>query len=314
MGFYLDCEDDLSFLKTELFSLEEQLKYSKNLYSELDDSLNLSDYTDSNIEHLENKINNLKGQIKTKEKEMGPTLFIRKALKNTNNIILGQDENKNEISCLDDMLSKRIESPDNPNSSYDISCPTELYMALQTQDWVETSNPNIPTDCRIFKCNLPGNNATFTLDSLPYDAEIYVSNPHSTDKISIGVGNVNKKKESETYLITGKKSINNIEEDVVIDFFPGEPVALKQVESSEIFDGTKITTQKAKNLGFEAAQLLSPKILEKYHDNDNLMDLSDQKKFLEEKILEIKNEINQTNEQLSKLQYGKESNDNEQIK
>lgn len=193
--------------------------------------------------------------------------FIEQAFQNAKRVVMGKDENGNDKTYFDSMLDQRIEGPKNAGSSYIVSSPEELYETLMSQEWEETTHPEVMPGCRVFKTNLPGLEGIIDLNTLPDDAELYAIDPKSTGIVAIGVGRVPKKFVEETYLIIGKEEIDGKEEDMVFTFHPGEPVRPSQIETKDMPDGKRVSLEEARSLGFDKAKYLSEEMLMKYKYN-----------------------------------------------
>ena len=229
-------------------------------------------------EQKEEKINNIDLQIEQLRQEEARLLesgnektnqieFVKKALENAKRIKMG------EKTYLDIMLGQRIEGPNNAGSSYAVSSPEELYEQLISQEWIETTHPDVMPECRVFKSNLAGLEGILNLENLPDDVELYAIDPKGTGKIGMGAGNIEKNPVQETYLIIGKENIDGKDEDVVFTFHPGEPVRPSEVETKEIEDGTRLTKKEAKELGFDKVKYLSEEMLEQYRHKHSAMEL-----------------------------------------
>lgn len=219
--------------------------------------------------------------------------FVKNALDNAKKIVMGKDENGKDKTYLDMMLSQRIEGPTNAGSSYDIGSPEELYEELISQEWIETTHPEVMEGCRVFKSSLAGLEGILDLDNLPDDVELYAIDPKGTGKVGVGAGEVTKNNVKETYLIVGKENIDGQEEDVVFTFHPGEPVRPSQVETKDIPDGKKLTKEEAKNLGFDKVKFLSEDMLEHYRHMQKAFKLEQavtKSGQLDEQIAELENE------------------------
>ena len=190
--------------------------------------------------------------------------FVKKALKVTNDLIKEKDEQGQDITYLQSMLQQRIEGKQSDGSYYENVTERQLLENLLGADWEEISYPDVMEGCRVFKCNLLGVESVLDLDKLDENAELYAMDPNKTGNIEIGVGNAEKKATQETYLITGKETIDGVEKDIVITFHPGEPAKPSQVKSEKISDGSKLTVKKAKKLGIDKARYLSEDMLQMY--------------------------------------------------
>ena len=254
---------------------------------------------------LENDIKKDKEQIAHWEGVISETLysrgnqleFVKKSLDNAKKIVMGKDENGNDKTYLDVMLGQRIEGPNNAGSSYNISSPEELYNKLISQDWRETTHPDVMPGCRVFKTNLAGLEGILDLDKLPDDIELYAIDPKGTGKVGMGAGNVQKNPVEETYLIIGKENIDGKEEDVVFTFHPGEPVRPSMVETSELSDGEILTKEDAIYFGFNKVKYLSEEMLEQYR-----------RKQKEKKLQSAINETKKIDSEIEKPENEKETN------
>ena len=213
--------------------------------------------------------------LETSGTKLNQVEFVKKALDNAKKIIMGKDKQGNNRTYLDVMLGQRIEGSNNAGSSYVVSSPEKLYEELISQEWEETTHPDVMPGCRVFKTNLAGLEGILNLDDLPDNVELYAIDPKETGKIGIGAGEVEKTPAQETYLIVGKEKINGKDEDVVFTFHPGEPVRPSEVETKEIPDGTRLTKEAAEKLGFTKVKYLSEEMLEQYRHKQKAMQLED---------------------------------------
>ena len=233
---------------------------------------------DAKKENIERQIEELKKEeanlLEIEDSKENQVEFVKQALDNASKIIMGKDENGKDRTYLDVMLAQRIEGPNNAGSSYNVNSPEQLYQQLISQEWTETTHPDVMPGCRVFKSNLAGLEGILDLDNLPDDVEMYAIDPKGTGKIGIGAGNIEKNPVKETYLIIGKENINGKDEDVVFTFHPGEPVRPSEVETQEIPDGTRLSKEEAKKLGFDKAKYLSEEMLEQYRHKQKAMNLN----------------------------------------
>ncbi len=252
---------------------ENEIEDKDNAEIEYVDGLNL--YYSKDIEAMRQKIIH-------RNKE-----FVKKALDNAKKLIMGKDEEGKDKTYLDIMLNQRIDGKNNAGSSYKVNSKEELYEKLISQEWTETSHPDVMPGCRVFKSNLAGLEGILDLDDLPDDVELYAIDPKGTGKIGMGAGNIEKKPVEETYLIVGKEQIDGKETDVVFTFHPGEPVRPSEIETKEIPDGTKLTREEAEQLGFDKVKYLSEEMLQQYRHKNSAMKLENSVKKSKELDSEI---------------------------
>lgn len=260
----------------EVIFSEEQVEDKENAEIEYVDGLNL---------YYSNDIGAMRQQIIHRNNE-----FVKKALNNAKKLIMGKDEEGNDKTYLDVMLNQRIEGKNNAGSSYKVDSKEELYQKLISQEWSETTHPDVMPGCKVFKSNLAGLEGILDIDDLPDDVELYAIDPKETGKIGIGAGNIEKNPVKETYLIVGKEQIDGKEEDVVFTFHPGEPVRPSEIETKEIPDGTKLTKEEAEQLGFDKVKYLSDKLLEQYRHKYSAINLENsvkESKELDSEIAEL---------------------------
>ena len=100
--------------------------------------------------------------------------FVKTALENARRIVMGKNEDGTDKTYLDVMLGQRVEGPTNAGSSYEVNSPEELYEQLISQEWEETTHPDVMPGCRVFKSNLAGLEGILNLDKLPN--AVYIPN------------------------------------------------------------------------------------------------------------------------------------------
>lgn len=250
---------------------------------------------DEQISTLEDEEKRL---LETDNKKINQIEFVKTALENAKRIVMGKNEDGSDKTYLDVMLGQRIEGPTNAGSSYQVDSPEELYEQLISQEWVETTHPDVMPGCRVFKSKLAGLEGILNLDKLPDDVELYAIDPKETGKIGMGAGKVEKNLVEETYLIVGKENINGKDEDVVFTFHPGEPVRPSEVETKDIPDGTRLNKEQAKELGFDKVKYLSNERLEQYRHKNKAMKLEesrDESERLSEEIQALDKENQKSN-------------------
>ena len=236
--------------------------------------------------------------LETGDNKTNQVEFVKTALENARRIVMGKNEDGTDKTYLDVMLGQRIEGPTNAGSSYEVSSPKELYEKLISQEWIETTHPDVMPGCRVFKSNLAGLEGILNLDKLPDDVELYAIDPKATGKIGMGAGQVEKNPSKETYLIVGKENIDGKDEDVVFTFHPGEPVRPSEVETKDIPDGTRLSKEQAKRFGFDKVKYLSEEMLEEYRHKNKAMQLEKSKEEsekLSKEIQELEKENQKTN-------------------
>lgn len=172
---------------------------------------------------------------------------IAEALKNTHELIIAGK------SYLESMIMQRIEGPTNAGSSYENVTPADLLQKLYDSEWEQVEVEGVMPGCTAFKTNLPGLNGIIDIENLSEDAEFYAIDPKGTGTIGIGVANVPKTPEQDTYLIVGEEA----GKEVVFTFHPGKPVAPSMVETKDYPHGTKLTREQVKELGFSKAKYIS---------------------------------------------------------
>lgn len=220
--------------------------------------------------------------------------FVKKALDNAKRIKMG------DKTYLDVMLGQRIEGPSNAGSSYEVDSPEELYDILISQEWEETTHPDVMPGCRAFKSKLAGLEGILNMEDLLDDVELYAIDPKGTGKVGIGAGEVEKNPVDTTYLIIGKENIDGKDEDVVFTFHPGEPVRPSEVEIKDIPDGTRLTKEEAQKLGFDKVKYLSAEMLEEYRHK--------------QKALELERKVSKVKELNSKISEAEKTQEEEQVK
>lgn len=197
---------------------------------------------------------------------------IKKAFENAKKIQMG------EKTYFELLLEQRMEGPNNSGSSYEVESLEELYENLLKQEWEETTHPDVIQGCRVFRTYLKGLKGIVDLNYLPNDVELYAIDPKQTRKIGIAAANIKKCPTHVTYLIIGKENINGKDEDVVFTFHPGEPIRPSQVETLDIPDGTKLTKEQAKILGFDMVKYLSKDMVKEYRKKSKLQQAKMKKK------------------------------------
>lgn len=227
--------------------------YTESVHVEIDNNW-ISDKGNNNKKIISE---NLYGKIIDASEK---TIPVQEAFENASKIQMGEN------NYQDIMVNQRVEGPTNAGSSYKMTAD-EIKDMIRTSEWSEVfDNPNVGEGCRLFKTDVPGLNGIVDIKQLPNykDLAYYAIDPKGTGNISIGVGNVPKKEESETYLIVGPEEINGKTEQVVYTFHPGEPVRPSMVEAKDIPDGTKLSYEKVKELGFDKAKFMSDDMVKEY--------------------------------------------------
>ena len=227
--------------------------YTESVHVEIDNNW-ISDKGNNNKKIISE---NLYGKIIDASEK---TIPVQEAFENASKIQMGEN------NYQDIMVNQRVEGPTNAGSSYNMTAD-EIKNMIRTSEWSEVfDNPNVGEGCRLFKADVPGLNGIVDIKQLPNykDLAYYAIDPKGTGNISIGVGNVPKKEESETYLIVGPEEINGKTEQVVYTFHPGEPVRPSMVEAKDIPDGTKLSYEKVKELGFDKAKFMSDDMVKEY--------------------------------------------------
>ena len=188
--------------------------------------------------------------------------FVKKAFTASSKIKSG------EGTYQDAMIAQRVSGDKNAGSSYDMSAK-ELKQAIFKAEWTETSHPNVEPPCRVFTTtDIPkGKNGIRNIEDFSDDTVFYAIDRKDTGFVGIGVaGEKASEYVSTTYLIVGPEEINGKTEDVVYTFHPGEPLKLKdeQTTSKELPDGTVLTKSQVLDMGFKHCKLMDKSLVREY--------------------------------------------------
>ena len=196
------------------------------------------------------------------DKMISADSFVKRAFMNTSKLKV------KDGTYQDAMIDQRVSGDKNAGSSYDMSAK-ELKQAIFKANWVETTHPNVEEPCRVFITkDIPkGRNGIRNIEDFPDDAVFYAIDRKDTGFVGIGVAGENVSPYVDiTYLIVGPEEINGKTEDIVYTFHPGEPLKLKeeQTTNKEIPDGTILTKKQALALGFKHCKLMNKQLVELY--------------------------------------------------
>ena len=170
----------------------------------------------------------------------------------------------------DAILAQRVSGDTNAGSSYDMTA-SELKQAVYKANWVEVKHPNVEEPCRVFTTtDIPkGKNGIRNIEDFSDDTVFYAIDRKDTGFVGIGVAGENASEYvSTTYLIVGPEEINGKTEDIVYTFHPGEPLKLKneQTTSKELPDGTVLTKSQVLDMGFKHCKLMNKSLVKEYEN------------------------------------------------
>lgn len=135
-----------------------------------------------------------------------------------------------------------------------ISSVEEMEEALKRANWKQDSDENVSRDCEAYvTTDIPKGRFGLVEIATLSDGDILIADDRKgTGKVSLTV--VGKKGEfvPETYLIVGKEK----GEDVIFTFHPGRPIRESKIQTTELPHGSRVSKEKALEMGFEMAKLV----------------------------------------------------------
>ena len=171
------------------------------------------------------------------------------------------------------MVNQRVSGDKNAGSSYDLSAK-ELTKAILDADWVETTHKNVEAPCRVFitKDISHGRNGIRNIEDFSDDTTFYAIDSKDTGFVGIGVAGENVSPYVDTtYLIIGPEEINGKTENMVYTFHPGEPLKLKdeQTSTKDLPDGTVLSKEQVLAMGFKHCKLMNKELVKEYQTRAN---------------------------------------------
>jgi len=125
----------------------------------------------------------------------------------------------------------------------------ELEQALLSVCWEPYFSQMIRCGCEAFKANLSGKLNTVDLFSLPFDTIITLDDHENTGQVSAIIKDIQGEIVNLAILILGPTR----GKEVVLDFYPGDPVWPSQFQIESDTHEKQVTVSEAIGMGFEIA-------------------------------------------------------------
>lgn len=126
-------------------------------------------------------------------------------------------------------------------------------VSLKNATWEPYFHESIKSPAVGFSAKIPGIMGIVRLSDLPQDMTVVLTDPKDTGKLSATVSGPNGVKTDYTVILLGPSG----DKEVVLTFFPGEPILPSQLDAVTVpEDERNITVSKAIDLGLEFGKIV----------------------------------------------------------